>query len=130
MSVASISNALNASGLDGTTKTLIRKLLEAMRSSFLFGQATAIDIANLVDGAGASQDVTVTGAALGDFAIPSLGVDAQGLTVTANVKSANTVTVRVQNETGGAIDLASTTIRVIVFKAANFDALTLMGLRV
>ena len=74
---------------------------------------------NLVDGAGESKDVTVTGAALGDFAVASLGVDVVDMLVTANVTATNTATVRVQNETGGAVDLASTTVRVRVYPQAS-----------
>lgn len=74
------------------------------------------DVASLVDAAGAtSSAITVTGAALGDYVVPSMGVDTQGITFTAWVESANTVKVRAQNETSGTIDLASTTVRVLVF---------------
>jgi hypothetical protein len=73
------------------------------------GSAT-YDPANLVDGAGATTTVTVTGAALGDIAQASFSLDLQGITLTAWVSAANTVSVRFQNETGGAIDLASGTL--------------------
>lgn len=82
----------------------------------LEGKATGYDAANLVDGAGTTTTVTVQGAALGDYAVASLGVDAAGITVTAYVSAANTVSVRLQNESGGAVDLASTTVRALVFK--------------
>jgi hypothetical protein len=75
----------------------------------LFGTAT-YDPANLVDGAGATTTVTVTGAALGDFAEATFSLDLQGITLTAWVSAADTVSVRFQNETGGTIDLASGTI--------------------
>lgn len=93
----------------------LKALLVAMLADFggLNGSATW-DVGSLVDAAGESKDVTVTGAALGDFAVASLGVDVQGMTVTASVKAANTVTVRIQNETGGTLDLASTTVAVRV----------------
>lgn len=81
----------------------------------LSGSAT-YDPPSLADGAGATTTVTVTGAALGDFAVPSFSLSTQGITVTANVTSANTVTVRFQNETGGTIDLASGTLACAVFK--------------
>lgn len=104
----------------GRVVTLVNALRTAM-GGLLTGSKTH-DFGNLVDGAGESTDVTVTGAALGDFAVCSVGVDAQGITFTANVKSADTVTVRAQNETGGAIDLASTTLRVLVFDQGVFNA--------
>jgi len=81
----------------------------------LTGSAT-YDAANLADGAGVTTTVTVTGAALGDFAEASLGVSAAGITVTAYVSATDTVSVRIQNESTGAVDLASTTIRARVWK--------------
>lgn len=79
----------------------------------LAGSAT-FDPPNLADGAGTTTTVTVTGAALGDFAKASFSLDLQGITVTAWVSSANTVSVRFQNESGGALDLASGTLRARV----------------
>ncbi len=82
----------------------------------LTGSAT-YDAASLVDGAGATTTVTVTGAALGDFVTGlSFGVDLQGISTTAYVSAADTVSVRLQNETGGTIDLGSTTVRARVRK--------------
>lgn len=81
----------------------------------LFGSAT-FDPASLVDGAGLTTTVTVTGAALGDFVEVSFGLNLNGIIVTAWVSAANTVSVRFQNETGGTLDLASSTLRVRVKK--------------
>ena len=78
------------------------------------GSAT-YDPASLVDGAGATTTVTVTGAALGDYAVASFSNDLQGILLTAYVSAANTVSVRFQNETAGTIDLASGTLRALVF---------------
>ena len=90
--------------------------LDAAVGTVLTGSKTH-DQASIADGAGASTTVTVTGAALGDFVTGvSLGVDAAGLTVTGYVSAADTVTVRFQNESGGPVDLASTTLRVLVRK--------------
>lgn len=75
----------------------------------LMGEAT-YDPANLADGAGVTTTVTVTGARLGDFAVASFSLNLQGITLTAYVSASNTVAVRFQNETGGAIDLGSGTI--------------------
>lgn len=77
------------------------------------GSAT-YDPASLADGSGATTTVTVTGAALGDYAEASFSIDLQGITVTAYVSSANTVSVRFQNESGGVLDLASGTLRARV----------------
>lgn len=90
-------------------KTIKFKLLAAK----LTGSVTW-DPASIAAGAGESKDVTVTGAALGDYAVGSLGVDTQGMSLTAVVKSANTVTLRLHNGTAGALDLATSTARAMV----------------
>lgn len=101
-----------------------KALLLAMLASFGGLQAAATyDTASLVDGAGATTTVTVTGAALGDFVMVSAGVDLAGITVTAYVSAADTVSVRIQNESGGTLDLASTSITVRVLpKTATVTA--------
>lgn len=76
------------------------------------GSAT-FNPSNLADGAGETTTVAVTGAALGDLAQASFSLDLQGIMLTAWVSAANTVSVRFQNETGGAIDLASGTLTAI-----------------
>lgn len=96
--------------------------LEKLRvgSAELVGSAT-FNAANLADGAGETTTVTVTGAALGDFVTAvSHSLDLQGITVTAYVSAADTVSVRLQNESGGAVDLASGTLRVRVSSAGTF----------
>lgn len=73
-----------------------------------------INVGNLGDGTGESNDITIPGVALGDQVLGlSLGVSITNLTVTAWCK-ANTVTVRFQNESGGAIDLADTSFKIVV----------------
>lgn len=85
-------------------------------ASILAGSAT-YDPGSLADGAGVTTTVTATGAALGDFAQATFSLDLQGITLTAWVSAANTVSVRFQNESTGTIDLASGTLRVRVQKA-------------
>ncbi len=69
----------------------------------------------LYDGAGTSDTITVPGVALGDIVIGfSFGVSLAGVTATAYVSAADTVTIRIQNESAGTVDLASTTVRVVV----------------
>tara|TARA_X000001388_G_scaffold64824_1_gene51124 strand:+ start:9487 stop:10605 length:1119 start_codon:yes stop_codon:yes gene_type:complete len=94
-------------------------------NSYLTASETK-DFGSIADGNEEAEEVTVTGAALGDFAVASIGVDATDLVVTAEVTAANTVTVVVLNNTGGAIDLASATLTVRVMKAgtASFDGNT------
>lgn len=84
-----------------------------------WGSAT-YDTASLADAAGATTTITVRGAAVGDYALVSFGITLQGITATAYVSATDTVAIRIQNETGGTIDLASTTIRVRVLSEANF----------
>jgi hypothetical protein len=86
-----------------------------LASNVLNGSAT-YDPPSLVDAAGTTTTVTVTGAALGDFALASFSLDLQGITVSAYVSAANTVSVRFQNESGGTLDLASGTLKARVWK--------------
>ena len=73
------------------------------------------DVASLVDGAQATTTVSVPGAQVGDFVLVSLGVSAALMLVNAYVSAADVVTVTVQNESAGTVDLASTTLRVCTF---------------
>jgi hypothetical protein len=81
----------------------------------LTGSAT-YDPPSLADGAGATTTVTCSGAALGDTALAAFSLDLQGITLTAWVSAANTVSVRFQNESGGPLDLASGTLRVRIVR--------------
>ncbi len=66
-------------------------------------------------GATTTDTVTIPGVALGDVVIGlSTGVSLAGLLRTSYVSAANTVTIVTQNPTAGTIDLASTTVRVVV----------------
>jgi hypothetical protein len=74
-----------------------------------------LDVGSLVDGAGTSDTITIPGVALGDIVLGiSFGVSLAGLTVTGYVSAADTVTLRIQNESTSPVDLASTTVDVIV----------------
>lgn len=94
---------------DGDTIYLVKDMQP------LRGSATQ-DLGSLADGAGESFDVTVTGASLGDHATAAFEVDIEEMIVTAHVRAANTVEVRVQNETTGTLDIASTTVNAFVWK--------------
>ena len=94
----------------------------------LLAGSTTWNPGDLADGAGESKDVTVTGAALGDFAIASVGLDIAGATISAAVKAADTVTVRVQNESGSAlnsVDFGTVRVLVIPARAASMAAMQL-----
>lgn len=65
-----------------------------------------------------AEDVTVPGAAVGDFVMASLTtMGTNDMMLTAHVSAADTVKVVLFNPTSGAIDLGSGTLAVIVFKA-------------
>lgn len=70
------------------------------------------DPGSIADGDMESLNITVTGAALGDFVLVSLGTDTLDLVLTAQVTAANTVTATLANNTGGAVDLGSSTVWV------------------
>jgi hypothetical protein len=77
------------------------------------------DPGSVADIAETTTTVTVTGAALGDV-VTGLGfsLSLQGMKLTGYVSAANTVTVVLRNDTGGALDLASGTLRAVVEKYA------------
>ena len=74
------------------------------------------DAGSIADGDEEAKAVTVTGAALGDYAVASLSIDVADLILDAQVTAANTVTCVLANNTGDAVDLASATVYVRVFK--------------
>lgn len=69
---------------------------------------------SLASGVSEITTVTVAGAVLGQFAAVAFSLDLQGISITAYVSAANTVTVVFSNLTGGTIDLASGTLSVKV----------------
>lgn len=72
---------------------------------------------SIADGNEEAKEITVTGASLGDFVVgKSFSLDVADLVLDAQVTAANTVTAILANNTGGAIDLAEGTVRVIVAK--------------
>jgi hypothetical protein len=74
-----------------------------------------LNVDSLVDGAGTSDTVAVPGVVLGDIVLGiSFAVDLAGVTATAYVSAANVVTIRLQNEAAATVDLASTTVDVII----------------
>ncbi len=122
--INALSEFRDASELRKLHETILADLtaLRAPLAGLISGSAT-YDPASLADGAGATTTVTVTGAALGDYVVGvSFGLDLQGITLTGYVSAANTVAVRFQNESGGVLDLASSTLRAVVLPAATFAA--------
>lgn len=74
--------------------------------------SAAYDPPNLADGAGTTTTIASAGVVLGDFAIASFSLDTQGILITAWVSAANVISIRFQNETGGALDIAAGTLTV------------------
>lgn len=76
------------------------------------------DPSSLADGSGeTSSSITVSNAAFGDYVLVSAPYDLQGITCNGYVDAANSVKIRLQNETGGTIDLGSGSWKVRVLKA-------------
>ncbi|GII87066.1 hypothetical protein Ssi03_50560 [Sphaerisporangium siamense] len=101
--------------LDSTGKVPATQL--AGRSAVAPLTATAtLDFASISAGAIGTHTVTVTGAAAGDKVAlgPPAAIEA-GLIWCAYVSAANTVTIRLLNTTGGAVDPASASWKVAVF---------------
>jgi len=74
-----------------------------------------LDSASVADQAADTDTVTVPGVALGDMVIGmSAGVDEAGLVRRAYVSAANTVTIATTNTTGGAVNLGSTTVKLVI----------------
>lgn len=94
-----------------------RQQFQGVFSNVITYQGT-LDLGNAATGSGtfASSDVTVTGAALGDMVLVSMGVDTVDAVVAGAVTAADTVTVTLLNNTSGAVDLASTTVRIVVLQ--------------
>lgn len=87
-------------------------------SKLLAGSAT-LDFPSIASNSSASLTITVTGAVVGDpvIAAPPASLDSN-LGFVSYVSAADTVTVRVHNNSGGAIDPASATWKVTVFAFA------------
>jgi hypothetical protein len=75
------------------------------------------DPPNIANGAQASTTVGVTGVVFGDTCTFSLAEDLQGIhNAGCYVQSAGNVTVLLKNDSGGAVDLASSTLRIDVWQ--------------
>ena len=80
--------------------------------------ACTLDAASVSAGATATDTVAVPGVALGDMVLGfSFRVNEAGLVKRAYVSAANTVTIVTYNPTAGAVDLASTTLQMIIGRA-------------
>ena len=92
----------------------------------LLGTSETKDFGEIADGNELEEDVAVSGAAIGDVALATLGVDTVDLQVTASVTAADTVTV-VVSSSGSTVDLASTSLNAIVIKGTEATRETVSG---
>ena len=89
--------------------------------SEMWSYSESVDFGNAATGSGtfASVDVTVPGVALGDIVMGvSIAVDTVDTVIGGAVTAANTVTLTVLNNTAGAVNLASTTLKFVVARPA------------
>ena len=97
------------------------KQFQGMFSEMWAVTDTACNFGNAAVGSGtfASLDITVPGVAIGDMLMGvSVGVDTVDGVIYGAVTAANTVTLTLLNNSGGAIDLASTTCKFMVGRPA------------
>jgi hypothetical protein len=79
--------------------------------------SATLNASSLTDGTGETNTIAVPGVALGDIVLNiSMGVDVSGISITPYVSAANVVSIRFQNESGGTLDLASTTVKCVVVR--------------
>ena len=77
-----------------------------------------LDSASIATVSTATDTVTVAGVAWGDMVLGmSVGVSEAGLVRRAYVSAANTVTIVTYNPTASSVDLASTTLQLIIGRA-------------
>jgi hypothetical protein len=89
------------------------KQYRAVFSKVIKTSAT-VNPSSLADAVGETVSVTVPGARFGDFVRVAAPYTLAGITVTAYVSAADQVQIRVQNESGGVLDLASGTWNIVV----------------
>ena len=99
------------------TVTQSKQQLQGLFNEMWLVKDDACNFGNAATGSGtfASLDITVPGVALGDMVFGiTVGVDTVDGAIAGAVTAANTVTLTLLNNSGGAIDLASTTCRFVV----------------
>jgi hypothetical protein len=95
-----------------------KKQFQGLFDEILTGRFVIDMSTDIADGAGTTFTVAMPGAAVGDFVWAAWVKDYLDVSVTAYVDSANSVQIRVQNESGAALTTPTTTEvwRVIVAK--------------
>ena len=109
---------------------IAKEEINILRQQVIGVTTFSFDPANLADGTGSTKnDVTVTGATFGDAVDVIAPYTLQGVLCIGYVHAANTVAIRLQNETGGAINLASGNWKVIVRRHSVMAPRTLTQLK-
>lgn len=120
-----IDNEGEAHGFKPATNRIIDSVLGGLASEFsatgpgqLLKGAEIWDPPSLLAGAGAtSPAIRVAGASFGDTVQVGAPFDLLGIACSGYVSASNSVKIRLQNGTGGTLDLASGTWKVLVTKA-------------
>lgn len=73
----------------------------------MYGELLGYDPGPILDGGAEEVDITVPGAAFGDFCKVALQRSWEGMIVSGHVSAADTVTVRLQNDSGSTVDLVA-----------------------
>jgi hypothetical protein len=82
-----------------------------------FAVTCTLNTASVAAQEAATDTVAVPGVVLGDMVLSmSAGVDEAGLVRRAYVSAANVVTISTSNPTAAAVDLASTTVRLVIVR--------------
>lgn len=105
--------------VDISDKSQTQDTRDLLGTLVMLDGSVAWNAGSIAQAAKESKDITITGAALGDFVLASIGVDTVDLVLTGAVTAADTVTLTLANNTGAAVDLAATTAYARVFPRAN-----------
>ena len=105
--------------VDISDKTVHQDTRDLFTTLIMLDGSEVYDAGSIADGNEETGELTITGAALGDFVLVSHSVDVADLAITGAVTAANTVTYQLNNNTGGSVDLASGTVYARVFKRGD-----------
>ena len=110
----------------GELYKVLRGIVQVVMDELNILRAETIGVGNLVfdppsiaNGAGTtSANITVAGAAFGDYVDVAAPYSLAGITVNGYISAPNTVNIRLHNGTGAAVNLASGTWNVVVYRIA------------
>ena len=105
--------------IDISDKTVSQDARDLFACFICLDGSETYDAGDIADGDEEVGELTITGAALGDFVLVSHSLDVADLAITGAVTAANTVTYQLLNNTGGAINLASGTVYARVIKRGD-----------